>query len=906
MSNIPPGAGALLGQRLGNFEIVALLALGGTAEIYLAKVAGDSGFEKYVVVKCLHDYLADDEEFVKMFLDEARLAANLNHSNIAQTLGLGEHENRYFMVMEYLVGMSLAMVARRGGERLPGGVLPVSTSLNLMHQACGGLHYAHEFSQNGASMQIVHRDISPQNLVVTFEGIIKVVDFGIAKAEQRETQTKSGTIKGKFAYMSPEQCIAQGVDRRTDVFALGIIMHELLTGKRLFKRPNPYDTYQAVIDCKVLAPSKLNHGLDAAIDSIVLRALSKNKEDRYPTAEAMGDDILSYMHQQGSSGGQGEIGKLFEQHFETEIAEHYERMRDLIAGDQSAPVSVEGAWDAPPAGARAGSRGESLAEPVEVVNVQDVEPAKPKSRSPSQMIAATPAAGPIPAPIAPVMTSPAKPILPTMPAPAPSLPRMPALGAVPSVVPRLAVPSAIPKIGPPSVAAPFDPKKTQFGIGKPAVKVPSAIPAIAKPLAVPQVIKQESATIAAAAPGEMESVAPDGANQRTLEREAAESITMAMMTTTDIVEPAVKRAITETGPAVRTASPHLIARNATPTPRSSDDLLAPIPTATPRAATPVPVSHNMGAIVDAHIAPSIGDNTAAELVADDSVIEESSVRSEVSALSQLTAELQHSQLPPHMSELDVGFTTNEDDFQGEATQIEASPPVATEIRAMPVAADEQTRDHDTDYSSQPASAASPLAASPLDGAFATTIPIDNFVAVGQQDKNANQRTGADQAREQGRAWQPSSEYPVVPSVYPGYQPTDQYGKPLPQQQPPQPHQPLQQPQQYQQQAQYLQQQESPQQYQQPQQQQWGHEGTTPTPISVIGRPLSGSFQAVGYPLNTTPLAASPVGDKYAKQVDWNAAAAQRAKAVPLWLLALLFAVSLLAALTLTVLVRRFL
>jgi tRNA A-37 threonylcarbamoyl transferase component Bud32 len=883
MSNIPPGAGALLGQRLGNFEIVALLALGGTAEIYLAKVAGDSGFEKYVVVKCLHDYLADDEEFVKMFLDEARLAANLNHSNIAQTLGLGEHENRYFMVMEYLVGMSLAMVARRGGERLPGGVLPISTSLNLMQQACGGLHYAHEFSQNGASMQIVHRDISPQNLVVTFEGIIKVVDFGIAKAEQRETQTKSGTIKGKFAYMSPEQCIAQGVDRRTDVFALGIIMHELLTGKRLFKRPNPYDTYQAVIDCKVLAPSKLNHGLDAAIDSIVLRALSKNKEDRYPTAEAMGDDILAYMHQQGSSGGQGEIGKFFEQHFETEIAEHYERMRDLIAGEQSAPVSVEGAWDAPPAGARAGSRGESLAEPVEVVNVQDVEPAKPKSRAPSQMMAATPAAGPIPATTAPMMTTPAKPILPTMPAPAPSLPRMPALGAVPSVVPRLAVPSAIPKIGPPSVSAPFDPKKTQFGIGKPAVKVPSAIPAIAKPRGP----KRESATIAMTAPHEF-----------------AQSSAQTAMTTTDIVEPAVKRAITETGPAVRTASPHVIARNATPIPRSSDDLstplLAPNPIVTPRAATPVPVPLNMGAIVDAHIAdahiaPSIADSTAAELVADDSVIEESSVRSEVSALSQLTAELQQSQLPPHIGELDVGFTTNEDDFQGEATQIEASPPVATKIRAIPVAADEQTRDHDTDYSSQPASAARPL-----DGAFAMTVPIDNFVAVGQQDKNANQRTGADQqAREQARAWQPSSEYPVVPSVYPGYQPTDQYGKPLPQQQPPQP-------QQYQQQAQYLQQQESPQQYQQQQQQQWGHEGTTPTPISVIGRPLSGSFQAVGYPLNTTPLAASPVGDKYSKQVDWNAAAAQRAKAVQLWLLALLFAVSLLAALTLTVVVRRFL
>lgn len=339
MSNIPAGAGALLGQRLGNYEIVALLALGGTAEIYLAKVGGDSGFEKYVVVKCLHDHLADDEEFVKMFLDEARLAANLNHSNIAQTTALGSYGNRYYMVMEYLTGLSLAMVIRRGGERMPGGVLPVSLSLNIVQQACAGLHYAHEHKQNGTPLNIVHRDISPQNLVLTFEGVVKVVDFGIAKAELRETQTKSGTIKGKFAYMSPEQCVATGVDRRTDVFALGIILHELLTGKRLFKRPNPYDTYQAVIDCKVLPPSKFNHSLDPAIDAIALKALSKDKENRFPTAEAFGDTLLQYMHSKGAGGGPGEVARFFDQHFQAEIDEHNNRMRDLISGD--APAADE-------------------------------------------------------------------------------------------------------------------------------------------------------------------------------------------------------------------------------------------------------------------------------------------------------------------------------------------------------------------------------------------------------------------------------------------------------------------------------------------------------------------------------------------------------------------------------------
>ncbi|HVK89328.1 MAG TPA: protein kinase [Kofleriaceae bacterium] len=340
MSGIPAGAGQLLGKRLGKYEILALLALGGTAEIYLARIGGAAGFEKYVVVKCLHDHLADDQEFVKMFLDEARLAAHLDHSNIVQTMELGEHENRYYMVMEFLAGMSLAMIARRAGERLPGGMLPVPLAINIVAQACAGLHYAHERSVNGKLLNIVHRDISPQNLVVSFEGVVKVVDFGIAKAELRETKTKSGTIKGKFAYMSPEQCIAANVDRRTDVFALGVITHELLTGQRLFKRPSPYETYQAVIDCNVPPPSKLNIHVDPALDDLVMRAVAKDKEKRYPTAEAFGDALLGYLHHRGKGSGPSELGRFFEASFVQEIDEHGARMRELISGRESVDTGI--------------------------------------------------------------------------------------------------------------------------------------------------------------------------------------------------------------------------------------------------------------------------------------------------------------------------------------------------------------------------------------------------------------------------------------------------------------------------------------------------------------------------------------------------------------------------------------
>jgi serine/threonine protein kinase len=344
MSGIPAGAGSLIGKRLGKYEILALLALGGTAEIYLARIGGAAGFEKYVVIKCLHDHLADDSDFVKMFLDEARMAAMLDHSNIVQTFELGEYGNRYYMVMEFLAGLSLAMVVRRAQERLQAGLMPVPLVLNIAAQACAGLHYAHERTASGKPLNMVHRDISPQNLVISFEGVVKVVDFGIARAELRETKTKAGTIKGKFAYMSPEQCVATNVDRRTDVFALGVIVHELLTGRRLFKRNSPYETYQAVIECAVEPPSKINNQLDPALDAIVMKAVAKDKDHRYPTAEAFGDAMLGYLHHRGKGSGGNELGRFFEQHFTQEIDEHGERMRELISGREISVDTGEG-WD---------------------------------------------------------------------------------------------------------------------------------------------------------------------------------------------------------------------------------------------------------------------------------------------------------------------------------------------------------------------------------------------------------------------------------------------------------------------------------------------------------------------------------------------------------------------------------
>ena len=346
MPGTPASAGSLIGKRLGKYEIVALLALGGTAEIYLARIAGASGFEKYVVVKCLHDHLADDNEFVKMFLDEARLVGVLDHSNVVQTFELGEHDGRYYMVMEFLAGLSLAMVMRRSASRVPGGRVPVALILNIASQAAAGLHYAHERTSGGKLLNIVHRDISPQNLVISFEGVVKIVDFGIARAELRETKTKVGTIKGKFAYMSPEQCVAKHIDRRTDVFALGVIVHELLTGRRLFKRESPYETYQAVLECSVPAPSTVNGEIDAALDAIVLKAVAKDREQRFETIEAFGDAMQDYLHRHGKASGPSEVAKFFGAYFGQEIGEHRTRMSELMAGHFDS-IDTGVGWDDP-------------------------------------------------------------------------------------------------------------------------------------------------------------------------------------------------------------------------------------------------------------------------------------------------------------------------------------------------------------------------------------------------------------------------------------------------------------------------------------------------------------------------------------------------------------------------------
>lgn len=402
----PARSGELIGQKLGKYELLALIAVGGTAEIYLARISGASGFEKYLVVKYLLDHLADDQEFVRMFLDEARVGAQLDHSNIVQTLELGEQDGRYYLVIEYLAGMSVAQIARKTQERgVNGGLIDTNLVLGMASQTCNGLHYAHRKKVQGKALNLIHRDISPQNLVVSYEGILKIVDFGIAKSDIREAQTRTGTIKGKFAYMSPEQCLAKKIDNRTDIFALGTLCHELLTGRRLFKRQTTYDTYQAIVNGVVPKPSQLNPKLDSHVDDVIMKALAYDPDHRYPTAQAFGEALLGLLHKRNGSGGAGEISRFFEEHFHEDLAAHAEQMREFITGKN--PNTKDATWDQEIGGDDSASAAAPVGAPR--VALPAIVPPKPKGApssirpiKPSRAVAARPApARPAPARPAP-------------------------------------------------------------------------------------------------------------------------------------------------------------------------------------------------------------------------------------------------------------------------------------------------------------------------------------------------------------------------------------------------------------------------------------------------------------------------------------------------------------------------
>jgi serine/threonine protein kinase len=267
------------------------LAEGGMAEIFLAQSRGPEGFEKQVVIKRIRSALADDPSFVQMFIAEARVASKLNHANVVHIFDFDRHEDSYYLAMEYVRGKSLAELHRR--VRNAQEPFPPVLAAQICLEVARGLAYAHRLTEHGQSLGLVHRDVTPHNVLVSYEGAVKLTDFGIAKASNRAST--AGMLKGKFAYMAPEQARGEPVDSRTDLFALGITLWELLTGARLFDGDSDLAVLRAVQEREIRSPSTVNRVVDPALAEVVMTALQRDPARRFQTATELERRLLTYV-----------------------------------------------------------------------------------------------------------------------------------------------------------------------------------------------------------------------------------------------------------------------------------------------------------------------------------------------------------------------------------------------------------------------------------------------------------------------------------------------------------------------------------------------------------------------------------------------------------------------------------
>jgi eukaryotic-like serine/threonine-protein kinase len=284
---------ALSGAKpFGKYYLLERIGAGGMAEVFLAVAIGPEGFQRRLVIKRMLPHLSQDRTFVRMFVDEAKLCGMLSHPNLVQIFEFGSIDESFFIAMEHVQGETLLAVRAKLADQAR--VAPIAASLEIARQVCLGLHYAHSLqSATGQSYGIVHRDISPSNLMLSFHGGVKILDFGIARVaeEMRESHTQAGTLKGKVSYMSPEQIRTEHIDCRSDIFAVGIVLHEMLTARRLFKGSNELNGARMVLEAVVPLPSTLNPQVTPEVDRVVMRALQRNPNERYQTAGELADDL---------------------------------------------------------------------------------------------------------------------------------------------------------------------------------------------------------------------------------------------------------------------------------------------------------------------------------------------------------------------------------------------------------------------------------------------------------------------------------------------------------------------------------------------------------------------------------------------------------------------------------------
>jgi serine/threonine protein kinase len=284
-------------DRFGPYELVDRVAIGGMAEVFKAKRAGVQGFEKVVALKRILPHLSDNKEFLDMFVDEAKMVAGLTHPNIVQIFDLGEIDKSYYIAMEYVHGRDLRTIMKRAREK--GLRMPLDLGLRVVSQVCAALEYAHrKKDERGRPMEIVHRDVSPQNILLSFEGEVKLVDFGIAKAATKASSTDRGALRGKLLYMSPEQAWGRPIDRRSDVFSLGIVLYEMVTESKPFLGAgSEISILELVRQCMITPAREVNPRVPEALDRVIMRALARDPAARYQDAGQMQRSLERFLRE---------------------------------------------------------------------------------------------------------------------------------------------------------------------------------------------------------------------------------------------------------------------------------------------------------------------------------------------------------------------------------------------------------------------------------------------------------------------------------------------------------------------------------------------------------------------------------------------------------------------------------
>ncbi|MCK5800840.1 MAG: serine/threonine protein kinase, partial [Deltaproteobacteria bacterium] len=321
--------------RFGKYLLIDQISRGGMAEVYLAKAIGAQGFERVVALKRILPVIAEDPDFQTMFIDEAKISSSLTHANIGQVYEFGQTDDTYFLTMEYIAGKDIRAIRTRLAERKRHMAVPMA--LYICGQLCQALDHAHRMTNlEGESMQIVHRDVSPPNVVVSYQGAVKLIDFGIARARSRLTRTRTGKLKGKFAYMSPEQVEGVPLDHRSDIFATGTLLFEMLTHQRPFRGDNELAVMNAIRKGNCPPPSTVNPDVPLAVDEIVMKALSRDRDKRYAWASEVFEAIQAYLGRVSQSYGASDLVAWMQDAFRPEIEASRQlllRLRELRPED---------------------------------------------------------------------------------------------------------------------------------------------------------------------------------------------------------------------------------------------------------------------------------------------------------------------------------------------------------------------------------------------------------------------------------------------------------------------------------------------------------------------------------------------------------------------------------------------